>query len=183
LWNEVQYRNYNFAGDMQQLLLRTGIGYNLSENNNNVLMGYAFIHSQNYVPSSPDKVDTYENRIYQQFVTRQNFGRFFIQHRYRVEERFLTSGFRVRFRYFLSVNIPINSKTMSKNTVYASIYDEIFVNAQSSKFDRNRLYGALGYVFSSNLRMEAGFMAQTLENSNRNQFQIVIFNTIPFYSN
>ncbi|HMW26966.1 MAG TPA: DUF2490 domain-containing protein, partial [Ferruginibacter sp.] len=24
-WNEVQYRNYNFAGDLQQLLLRTGI--------------------------------------------------------------------------------------------------------------------------------------------------------------
>ena len=28
--NEVQYRNYNFAGDLQQLLLRTGIGYNLT---------------------------------------------------------------------------------------------------------------------------------------------------------
>ena len=41
-WNEVQYRNYNFAGDLQQLLLSTGIGYNLTENNNNnVLLGYA----------------------------------------------------------------------------------------------------------------------------------------------
>ena len=27
--NEVQYRNYNAIGDMEQLLLRTGIGYNL----------------------------------------------------------------------------------------------------------------------------------------------------------
>lgn len=38
-WNlhsEVQYRNYNFAGDLEQLLLRIGIGYNLSENNNNI---------------------------------------------------------------------------------------------------------------------------------------------------
>lgn len=26
-WNEVQYRNYNFAGDLQQLLLRTNIGW------------------------------------------------------------------------------------------------------------------------------------------------------------
>lgn len=25
-WNEVQYRNYNFAGDLEQLMLRTGIG-------------------------------------------------------------------------------------------------------------------------------------------------------------
>jgi hypothetical protein len=28
-WNEVQYRNYNFAGDLQQLLIRTGLGLSL----------------------------------------------------------------------------------------------------------------------------------------------------------
>ena len=38
--NEVQYRNYNVVGDMEQLLLRTGIGFNLSPNNNNILLGY-----------------------------------------------------------------------------------------------------------------------------------------------
>ena len=37
--NEIQYRNYNFAGDLEQLLFRTGIGYNLSANNNNLLLG------------------------------------------------------------------------------------------------------------------------------------------------
>lgn len=44
-WNwhhEAQYRNFNVIGDIEQLLLRTGIGYNLSENNNNVHLGYAF---------------------------------------------------------------------------------------------------------------------------------------------
>ncbi len=29
--NEVQYRNYNAIGDLEQLLIRTGVGYNLSE--------------------------------------------------------------------------------------------------------------------------------------------------------
>ena len=46
--NEVQYRNYNFAGDLEQLLLRTGIGYDLSENNNNVLLGYVYVYSEPY---------------------------------------------------------------------------------------------------------------------------------------
>ena len=35
-WNihhEVQYRNYNAIGDLEQLLLRTGVGYNLSPKN------------------------------------------------------------------------------------------------------------------------------------------------------
>ena len=34
--NEVQYRNYDAVGDLEQLLLRTGVGYNLSENNHNI---------------------------------------------------------------------------------------------------------------------------------------------------
>jgi hypothetical protein len=37
--HEAQYRNYNVIGDLEQLLLRTGIGYNLTENNNNLLDG------------------------------------------------------------------------------------------------------------------------------------------------
>ncbi|TAH29167.1 MAG: DUF2490 domain-containing protein [Cytophagales bacterium] len=180
LWNEVQYRNYNFVGDLQQLLLRTGIGYNLTENNNNILLGYAFINSQRYLANNTDKVGTEEHRIYQQFVTRQEFGRIFTQHRYRIEERFFNNDFQVRFRYFLSINIPINNKTMTAKTVYASAYNEIFVNGQKPVFDRNRLYGAIGYVFNKYIRAEVGFMAQTLENTNRNQFQIVIFNNLPF---
>lgn len=175
-WNEVQYRNYNFIGDLQQLLLRTGIGYNLTENNNTVLLGYAFINSQKYLSNSNSKTGSNEHRIYQQFVTRQNFRRVFIQHRYRIEERFLSDELQIRFRYFLSFNIPINNNTMAEKTIYASAYNEIFLNAQNSIFDRNRLYGALGYVINKNLRIELGYMAQTLENTNRNQFQIVLFN-------
>ncbi len=72
---------------------------------------------------------------------------------------------------------------MEKNTFYLSAYNEIFINADKPFFDRNRLYGAIGYVINKNIKVEAGFMAQTLENSNRNQFQIVLFNTIPFTNN
>lgn len=182
-YNEVQYRNYNFAGDLQQLLLRTGIGYNLAENNNNILLGYAFINSQRYLPNSDDKAGANEHRIYQQFITRQNFSRVFIQHRYRIEERFLPNDFQVRFRYFLSLNVPVNNNTMSGKTFYASAYNEIFINMDSPIFDRNRIYAGLGYVINKNFRVETGFMAQSLEQTNRNQFQIIIFNNIPFTNN
>lgn len=181
--NEIQYRNYDFIGDINQLLVRTGIGYNLTENNNNILLGYGFINTQKYLPDSDDKVETDEHRIFQQFITRQNFGRIFLQHRYRIEERFFLNDFQMRFRYFLAVNIPITKKTMEKNALYLSAYNEIFINAEKPIFDRNRLYGALGYVINKNIKVEAGFMAQSLENSNRNQFQIVLFNTIPFNNN
>lgn len=177
--HEVQYRNYNAIGDLQQLLLRTGIGYNLTENNNNILLGYGFIHSQNYLPNKIDKSSNNEHRIYQQFLTRQNFGRVFLQHRYRIEERFLKDDFQMRFRYFVAANIPFSKKTMAPNTFYASAYNEIFINAQKTFFDRNRLYGAIGYVLNKSMKAEIGFMAQTQQARNRNQFQIVFFNNLP----
>ncbi len=46
--NEIQYRNYEFAGDLEQLLLRTGVGYNL-DNTTNLLLGYGYIKSENYI--------------------------------------------------------------------------------------------------------------------------------------
>lgn len=178
--NEIQYRSYDFITDTNQLLLRTGIGLNLSENNNNILIGYGFINTQKYTPNSDNKFNINENRIYQQFITKQNFERIFIQHRYRLEERFIANDFQLRLRYFLGINIPINKKILEKNAIYISTYNEIFINTEKPIFDRNRLYGALGFVIDKNFKIEAGFMAQTLENSNRNQFQIVIFNNLPF---
>ena len=181
--NELQYRNFNFLGDLNQLLLRTGIGYNLTENNNNILLGYGFINSQKYISDSNEKVGTNEHRIYQQFITKQSFDKVFLQHRYRIEERFLPNDFQMRFRYFIGINIPINKPKIEKNAFYLSGYNEIFINAQQHIFDRNRLYGAIGYVINKNIKMEGGYMAQTVSTGNRNQFQIVVFNNIPFTIN
>lgn len=174
--NEIQHRNYNFIGDFNQLILRTGIGFNLTEDNNNLLLGYSYINTEKYLANSNQKVNVNEHRIFQQFISKQNFGRFFVQHRYRVEERFLKNDFQLRLRYFLGINIPLNKKTLEKNTIYLSSYNEIFINSEKPLFDRNRLYGALGYFIHKNLKMEVGFMSQSLEDSNRNQFQIAIFN-------
>jgi len=178
--NEIQYRNYDFIGDTNQLLLRTGLGYNLTENNNNVLLGYAFVNTHKYIPNSDQKQESNEHRIFQQFITKQNFGRFYFLHRYRVEERFLPDDFQVRLRYFLNATIALNKKTLDKNAIYFSTYNEIFVNTEMPLFDRNRIYAALGFVINKNFKVEAGFMSQILEQSNRNQFQIVIFNNLPF---
>ncbi len=173
--NEVQYRNYNAIGDLEQLLLRTGIGYNLTENNNNVLLGYGYILSQNYIPGSDDKVDISEHRIFQQFITKQSIGIVKVQHRYRFEQRFIEDNFRLRFRYFLALNIPLNNKEMSDGTYYLSSYNEIFINDDGNRFDRNRLYGGLGYKLNKYVRFELGYMNQFLANGSRDQINIIAF--------
>jgi hypothetical protein len=173
--HEVQYRNYNGIGDLEQLLLRTGVGYNLTENNNNILLGYAFINSQNYMNNSDDKVAVNEHRIYQQFITRQKIGRVGVQHRYRFEQRFTEDDFQVRFRYFLALNLPLNKKTMQDNTAYLSTYNEIFLNAQNNAFDRNRWYGGVGYRLNKTFRFELGYMNQFINKGNRDQINIISF--------
>jgi len=174
--HEAQYRNYNILGDMEQLLLRTGIGYNLTENNNNLLVGYGFIRSENYVPFTDDKLVVNEHRIYQQFITKQRFGRVNIQHRYRFEQRWVEDqDFKLRFRYFLSLNVPLNNKEMVDNTVYLSAYNELFINHKSSVFDRNRLYGGLGYKLNKTLRFELGYMNQFFSSAGRDQMNVIAF--------
>lgn len=173
--NEVQYRNYNGVGDLEQLLLRTGIGYNLTENNNNILLGYGYILSQNYLGNTDDKININEHRIYQQFITKQNIGKVNLQHRYRLEQRFIEKDFKVRFRYFLGFNVPIHKKELSDKTIYLSAYNEIFLNSEEKVFDRNRLYGGLGYKLNKTFRFELGYMNQFLNNKNRDQINIMTF--------
>ncbi|APX99055.1 DUF2490 domain-containing protein [Lacinutrix venerupis] len=173
--NEVQYRNYDAVGDLEQLLLRTGVGYNLSDNNDNILLGYGYILSENYIGDTDEKVSVNEHRIFQQFTTKQKVGNVGLSHRYRFEQRFVEDDFKMRFRYFLGIKIPLQYKEEGKNPLYMSLYNEIFLNTESSVFDRNRVFGGLGYTFSDNLRLELGYMNQFFENSGRDQINIIAF--------
>jgi len=173
--NEVQYRNYDAAGDLEQLLLRTGLGYAFNESKNNVLLGYGYILSENYLSNTDEKISVNEHRIFQQFTSKQNVGSVKLNHRYRFEQRFVEADFKLRFRYFLGLNIPLNKNEEGNNKYYVSAYNEIFLNTKSSVFDRNRVYLGIGYNINSNIRIEAGYMNQFFETSSRDQFNIITF--------
>ena len=170
--HEIQHRNYDLFGELEQLLVRTGLGYNVNENNN-ILLGYGFIDSRNIAIESNEILKVNEHRIYQQFISKQAIGKIKIQHRYRYEQRFIEDDFKLRHRYFLSINIPL-LKTNKK--YYISAYNEIFINAsQENTFDRNRIYGGLGYQLNSNIKLELGYMNQIFNNSSRDQFNVICF--------
>ena len=175
-WNlhhEVQYRNYDAIGDLEQLLLRTGLGYTFGESKKNILLGYGYILSENYNSEMDLKNSVNEHRIFQQFISKQKLGKLKLSHRYRFEQRFVESDFKMRVRYFLGVNVPISSE--EENKYYFSAYNELFLNTKSKLYDRNRLYGGFGYHLNKKVRLELGYMNQFFNEGSRDQLNIFAF--------
>lgn len=182
-WNiqsDFQYRDYRFLGQRNQLLARVGLGYNLKPQNHNLLLGYAYITTDAYDEFDNNTSTKIEHRIYQQYLYKNKVGSNSLTHRFRLEERFFPSEFGLRARYFISLQKPLGSKTIAKGNTYLSAYNELFVDIKDPKFDRNRLYGGLGYGITESLRIETGYMIQAQKNITRGQLQLIIVNNLPF---
>jgi len=171
---DIQYRTYEDVDQFNQLLIRTGIGYNLTQGNNNILLGYAFVHTR--VPTNDDEYSTFnENRIFQQFNTKHGLSKLGLNHRFRFEERLMNDDIFFRFRYQLAATIPLNKPSLQKDTWYFKASNELFLNAiKQNNFDRNRLNFNVGYAFSPNIMLEAGYMKQHVQHSQTDHLQIGI---------
>jgi hypothetical protein len=173
---EIQYRNHTVnPNNIEQLLLRTGLNYHFS-NKASVSTGYAYITS--YIFESDEKSpETKEHRIWQQFILTNKIGRVKFEHRYRIEQRWINQDYKNRFRYRLMLFIPLNEQIIEKGTLFLGLYDEIFINTEEPYFDRNRLYGALGYQFNKSTSVQAGMMHQQLTNYGKWYLQFaLVFN-------
>jgi len=182
-WNiqsDFQYRDYRFLGQRNQFLARAGLGYNLKPQNHNLLLGYAYIATDAYDEFDNNTSTKIEHRIYQQYLYKNKIGANSLTHRFRLEERFFPNEFGLRARYFISLQKPLGSKTIAKGNTYLSAYNELFVDINDPKFDRNRLYGGLGYGITESLRIESGYMIQAQKNITRGQLQLIIVNNLPF---
>ena len=176
---DLQHRNWNIAGDLEQLMLRGGLTYSPQNANIKFTLGYGNITTGAF---GEDNTTTAESRFYQEALFPVKFGnRFYTNHRFRYEQRFVENqDFRTRYRYNLFLNIALNKANMEKNTIYLALYNELFMNGQRTVgngntvefFDRNRLYGAVGYVIQDGLKVQLGIMNQTTDSWGKNQLQL-----------
>ena len=172
---DVQYRNWNIAGDLEQLLLRGGVTFKPEKANIKFTLGYGNITTGAF---GEDNSTINESRIYQEALFPTKIGeRFYLNHRLRYEQRFVEEQtLRTRYRYNLFVNIALNQKEMKGKTIYLALYDELFINGTGmpgqSVFDRNRAYIALGYVLKKGMKIQLGIMNQTTNTVNKNQLQL-----------
>lgn len=176
LFGDVQFRSGDDFSQMQTLLLRGGLQYKFKPN----LMataGYAYVLPRRTI----DGISGYgeEHRLWQQLIYLQPAGTAIIQHRLRLEQRFISKSvvesetlknegniFSNRFRYFVRGIQPlVQQKPFTKgpfialqNEVMLQYGDKSGVNGRV--FDQNRLYVAAGRRFGKRFDLEAGYMNQ-----------------------
>ncbi len=176
---DFQYRNWDLGGDLEQLLLRGGITWTTLNKVATFTFGYGNITSGTFGSSSST---SHESRIYQEALIRQPLGeRVKLRHRFRFEQRWVEDqDFRTRFRYAIFADIPLTNKNIVPGTWYLAFYNEVFVNLEQDigrgrsvdTFDRNRLYGALGYSLTDTLKVQGGYMHQSTSSVDKGQLQL-----------
>lgn len=180
LHTDCQWRRDNFITNWQQGLLRVGGNYQL---NPRVLfrIGYAWIETYPYgeIPINGLGKDFTEHRIFQMVQLSHKEGIVDFSHRFILEQRFVGrySSANVekedefpllhRMRYMVSLQVPLRDKEIKDKTPYLALYDEIFIGfgeyVNANIFDQNRMGVLLGYRFNKNLRIEGGYLNQTIQ--------------------
>lgn len=182
---EYQWRRAGGFQNWQQSLMRLGVDYTLNPNVS-LTAGYAWIVNFPY-GDQPVLTQYSENRIWQQLNLKgkieTKFRTFDIQHRYRLEQRFIenyfknSSGniekgdnlFRKRVRYRAMVFIPLSKKTMKDKTLFLNLNNEIFLGfgkgIGKNILDQNRFNAAIGWRFNSNFNIQIGYLNQYIVKS------------------
>mgnify|MGYP003604281552 CR=1 FL=1 len=180
LHTEYQWRRDETITEWQQSLLRVGINYNL---NSRVLfrIGYGLIETYPYgeIPINGLGRDFTEHRIFEMVQLNHKEGSVEFSHRFMLEQRFIgryssateqnEDEFPLlnRIRYMIRIQVPLKGNEIKDKTPYFAFYDEIFIgfgkNVNVNVFDQNRIGILLGYRFNKNIRVEVGYLNQTLQ--------------------
>lgn len=163
-WAEVQPRTRESGKEMDQLLIRPGVGYALTDRST-VWIGYA--HVTNFMAVGDD---IYENRIWQQYMWSGPTPLGGFTSRTRFEQRWQDNGSETggRFRHMLKLSWPVPFHPA------ASIvgWDEVFINLNDTDwkarqgFDQNRGFAGIGYRVQPPILIEIGYMNQYINKAN-----------------
>lgn len=162
-----QIREYEATHNFNQLLLLSGLNYDINQNIT-AAVGYGFLNTDSTFEELPEEIYSKENRLFEQISLKNTFWKLQLEHRYRLEHRFLNSGNNTdtqhRTRYRLQVSLPLT------NIFSLSVYEEIFLNLQDDIFSQNRLFAALGIKVTPNSKVQLGYL--------KNHFNSVAFDRL-----
>lgn len=174
---EYQWRRTGFIQDWQQSLARLGAGYQVLPR---VKLGGGYTHLTTHVYGAYPTAETGspfpEHRAYEDVTLSDTLGRLTLDHRVRLEQRWigqLADGrgqavqsweYQHRIRYQLAATLPLRGPRVEAGEWYLTAFDELFIsfgrNVGASVFNQNRLAGGLGYQVQHNFRLELQYLNQ-----------------------
>lgn len=176
---EFQWRRSEFLTKPQQNLYRLGVNYK-AHDLLIVRLGAAYADTYPYgkVPLQAAAKLFPEFRTFQMLQISNPLGKVNITHRFMLEQRwigrYLDQGkskvddfiFLNRARYMARVEYPFEKLKKGTAVPYIAGYDEIMIgfgrNIGQNIFDQNRIGILAGFDIQKNLRIEAGYLSQTL---------------------
>ncbi len=169
LWFDVHYRRTdNFVERPFQFLVRPAVTFFIKDNLR-ANAGYAYV---NHFPAEGFETSRPENRFWQQIWWNQKYSSLTTLQWLRFEQRFVRKiaadelqdgyNFNYRLRYNISFFIPLKGKELAAKVPFAAIIDEVFLNFGErivyNTFDQNRFFAGIGYMFTSHLNAQLGYM-------------------------
>lgn len=167
----------------ETFILRPGLTYVLNKSIS-LSTGLALIHNWKTIGGVRDGVS--DNRIWQQLGINQQVNNAALQHRIRIEERFIpvlkVAGneivksdprFNARFRYFTRWISPFSKNKKLTKGMYWAAQNEFFFNAAGAShanrklFDQSRTYAGAGYRLGKHADLELGYMLVYTEGRNK----------------
>ncbi|MEJ7626217.1 MAG: DUF2490 domain-containing protein [Ferruginibacter sp.] len=178
---EYQWRRVAGLKNGQQNLFRTGINYAVRKDIS-LNAGYAFAETFAY-GDYPAAFAFPEHRIFEQVIIKNPVGNIDLSHRFTLEQRFIgrvnmfngiknTEYFFVnRMRYRLRGEIPLYKQEGVNKSWNIIAQNEVFIgwgkNIGTNIFDQNRLAVLLNYKVNQNIKIEAGYLNQVLQQGKR----------------
>jgi uncharacterized protein DUF2490 len=181
---DVQARSSHQAKHLNTFIFRPGFNWHFRKNMV-ATIGYGYFQNRRTIAGVSGYAP--EQRVWQQLVINHAADFIPIQHRFRLEQRFIGrfhnengdfvnkgNYFANRFRYFNRAVIPFNGSIPFLQGAFAAVQNEIFLNLGDKShvngkfFDQNRLYLAFGYRLSREFDVEAGYLNQYVSATGKN---------------
>ncbi len=154
--------NYNLA------FISLRVNYHLNAKSS-IGLGYAYLDIDT-VFEFDEVPHVKEHRILEQYVYNHKIGKFKVQHRGRLEHRFLEfrtrNELQQRFRYRFSLKYDLN------RSFYLKLNEEGFINFQDQVFHENRFFIGIGAHVSKNVQIEAGYLKHHIRKNNLNRIMV-----------
>lgn len=175
LWFDGSWRRMDFGDKPQQLLLRPGVQFTLTQGVR-VAAGWAYIATAPY-GNLPAANATREQRTWQQLTLTHRGGPFTFSHRYRLEQRWIhpllnvagsderedgPTTYQNRFRYQARAQANLFDVKFQKRPVIGFVWNELLMPLggpnQTFTIGQNRATAGVGIPLSARVRTEVGYM-------------------------